>query len=202
MSEFSCCYHLKSDSVDDCVNLIRKANTTGFVFPAREGWVSFVVDEPDFIFSKKLQDANDGVLLQFINAEDHGWSFEVCNKNTRVCLFGCSYSEDEDDCDEMDESYFDGIEDFTRDFAYTYTHEKYVDNWDGLFNQEQSCILDKVFSMDRKTQPLDMVTVSDFVTGMGLYFCSWVSYRYISRRRPTSYGEYKDLQITEVADND
>jgi hypothetical protein len=200
MSEFSCSYHLKSDSVDDCVDLIKRANTTGFVFPAREGWISFVVDEPDFIFSKKLIDANDGVLLQFINAEDHGWTFEVFNKNTRMCKFECSYSEDEeeDDYDETGESSFDEIDDFTRYFPCIYSHEKYVDNWDGLFSQEQSSILDRTLSMDKKTPPLERVTVSDFTTGMGLYFYEWVSYDYISNDPPTSYGEYTDLQITKV----
>jgi hypothetical protein len=200
VSEFSCSYHLKSDSIDDCVSLIRKAKVTGFVFPAREGWVSFVVNEPDFVFSKKLMDANDGVLLNFINAEDHGWSFEIFNKNTRICKFECSYSEDEDedDFDELNESSFDDIDDFARYFPCIYSHEKCVENWDGLFSQDQSCILDRVFSMDRKTPPSEKVTVDDFASGMGLYFYEWVSYDYISSDPPEEYGEYTDLKITEV----
>ena len=200
MSEFSCSYHLRSDSIDDCISLIRKAKVTGFVFPAREGWVSFVVNEPDFVFSKKLRDANDGVLLNFINAEDHGWSFEVFNKNIRVCKFECSYSEDEDEDDfgELDESSFDDIDDFTRYFPCTYSLEKCVENWDGLFSQDQSCILDRTFKMNKKTPPSEKVTVDDFASGMGLYFYEWVSYDYISSDPPEEYGEYKDLKITEV----
>ena len=54
MSEFSCSYHLKSESADECVSLIKRADVSGFVFPPRGGWVSFVVDEPDFTFSGKL----------------------------------------------------------------------------------------------------------------------------------------------------
>ena len=118
MSEFSCSYHLKTESVDDCINLIKRANTTGFVFPARDGWISFVVDEPDFIFSKSLIDANDGILLNFINAEDHGWSFEVFNNSSKVCKFECDYDDgdDEEVFDESDELSFDDIDDFTRCF--------------------------------------------------------------------------------------
>ena len=197
MSEFSCSYHLKSDSIDDCIKLIRKANVTGFVFPAREGWVSFVVDEPDFVFSEKLMDANDGILLNFISAEDHGWSFEVYSKNTKVCKFECYYSEDEEE-EDFDESSFDDVDDFSRLFPCKYSREKFVDNWDGLFSGDQSRILDRTFTMDTKTPPMEKVTASDFASGMGLYFVEWVSYNYICDDPPTEYGEYTDLEITKV----
>ena len=216
MSEFSCSYHLKTESVDDCVNLIKKANTTGFVFPARDGWVSFVVDVPDYVFSKSLIDANDGVLLNFINAEDHGWSFEVFNNSSKVCKFESYYCEeddedmdeetdgdidediDEDLFDEPDELSFDNIGDYARYFTIEYNFEKCVESWDGVFDQNQSRMLDRVFAMDKNTPPKERVTAWDFANGMGLYFYEWVSYSYISPEPPTVYGEYKDLKITEV----
>jgi len=200
MSEFSCCYHLKSESIDDCIRLIRKAHVTGFVFPARENWVSFVVNEPDFIFSKKLIEANDGILLNFINAEDHGWSFEIFSQKTRLCKFECTYSGDEEVADYCDfnESSFDDIDDFSRYFPCIYSHEKCVDNWDGMFSKDQLYVLDSAFRMNNKTPPMERITANDFASGIGLYFYDWVSYNYISFDPPTSYGEYSKLKIINV----
>jgi len=172
MSEFSCSYHLKSESIHDCVSLIKKANVVGFLFPSKNGWVSFVVDEPDFEFSKKLIDVNDGILLNFINAEDHGWSFEIYNKNNKVCKFECNYDNGE-----------------------SYAYEKFADNWDSLFDNNQSEILGRIFTVD-KEEPLKN-NANDFASSMGLYFYEWLSYEYICHD-PALHEEYEGYKIIKI----
>ena len=150
MSEFSCSYHLKSESIDDCKKLIKRADLAGFLFPPKNGWVSFVVDEPDFQFSKRLIDANEGILLNYINAEDHGWSFEIYNKNEKICRFECEYGEKE-----------------------KYSYEKNTNDWIGLFDDKQSDLLDRIFGEQK------IISADDFAAGMGLHFYEWVSYDYL-----------------------
>jgi len=179
MSEFSCNYHLKTENIEDCINLIKRANVTGFVFPPRDGWTSFVVNEPDFIFSKKLIDANDGILIQLISVEDYGWSFEIYDKDIKLCMFACMYDTDE-----------------------VFSHQKNVENWDGLFNQNQSDVLDKVFAMNKNTSPEDCIYATDFADGMGLYFYEWISYSYICEYSPISYREYNELELLRVSASD
>jgi len=175
MSEFSCSYHLKSESIDDCVSLIKRANVSGYIFPPKDGWVSFVTDEPDFEFSENLIGANEGVLLNFSNAEDHGWSFEIYNGKEKVCQFMCDYIE--------------GIK---------CTPKNGIENRNGLFNKNQAAMLDRLFAMDNNTPLDEWALASDFAVGMGLYFYDWVSYSYVSSGPFTSYGEYDNLELTEV----
>ena len=183
MSDFSCSYHLRTECFDDCVNLIKRANVIGYVFPLRNGWVSFVINEPDFTFSKKLIDANDGIILNFINAEDHGWSFEIYSKSHRVCNFECE---------------FGMTDDF--DFVSETSHGVYVEKWEELFDNKQSLILAKAFKINDKSLPEEVISADDFADGMGLYFYEWIAYNYISRNFNafTTYGEYENLKIIEV----
>ncbi|MCL2252786.1 MAG: hypothetical protein FWC12_12845 [Treponema sp.] len=169
MSEFSCSYHLKTENINDCIDLVKKANVSGFLFPMKNGWVSFVIDEPDFKFSKKLIDANDGVLLNFINAEDHGWSFEIFNKNDKVCRFECDYTKN-NDC----------------------FYEKCIENRDCIFDDAQCKVLEKIFSIEKNEVIKN--DANEFAIGMGLNFYEWVSYDYISRDFE-SFSEYKIIKI-------
>ena len=73
MSEFSDGYFLKSDNVREAVSLLERAGIKGYVYPARSGWVAFAADtNPVFKFSEELKEANEGILMQFVNAEDYG----------------------------------------------------------------------------------------------------------------------------------
>ena len=169
MSEFSCSYHLKSENINDCINLVKRAKISGFIFPPKNGWVSFVVDEPDFKFSGKLIETNEGVLLNYINAEDHGWSFDIFDKNNRVCKFECNYNNGKE-----------------------YSNEKYIENWDFIFDNNQSKVLNKIFSINKK-EPLKN-DPNKFAVSMGLHFYEWVSYEYICND-PASFSEYKIIKI-------
>lgn len=43
MSEFSESYHLQTTNPEDAINLLRKSKRKGYVYPAANGWVTFVV---------------------------------------------------------------------------------------------------------------------------------------------------------------
>lgn len=73
MSENSDSGHLRTENPEHAVALLKRAKVPGFVFPARNGWVSFVYppgDENQF----DLVQANEKLLLLYEYAGDHGCS--------------------------------------------------------------------------------------------------------------------------------
>lgn len=56
--------------------------------------VALVAEGSDLIPNEKLIEANCGTLIQFVNAEAHGWYFSVYENNKRVCHYECLWSED------------------------------------------------------------------------------------------------------------
>lgn len=71
MPELSESGHLRTENVEHAVALLRRAKIPGFVFPARNGWVSFVYppgDENRF----DLEQANERLLLLYEYASEHG----------------------------------------------------------------------------------------------------------------------------------
>jgi hypothetical protein len=94
MSEFSESYHLRASSRRDVVELLRRSGLPGFVFPALDGWVSFVAQGEPFKPNSHLIKANEGLLLRWLYAEDHGWAFDVFQTKKRVIQYECSWEED------------------------------------------------------------------------------------------------------------
>ncbi len=76
MSEFSESYHLRAQDLDEGVALLERAGIAGWVFPPVGGWCT-VVPERDFggVPDEAVIAANAGLLLFYVNAEDHGWGF-------------------------------------------------------------------------------------------------------------------------------
>lgn len=71
MSEVSESGHLRTENVEHAVALLKRAKVPGFVFPAGDGWVSFVYppsDENRF----DIAQANERVLVLYEYAADHG----------------------------------------------------------------------------------------------------------------------------------
>lgn len=71
MSELSESGHLRSENAEHAVALLKRAKVPGFVFPARNGWVSFVYppgDETRF----DLAQANEKLLVLYEYAAEHG----------------------------------------------------------------------------------------------------------------------------------
>jgi hypothetical protein len=71
VSEVSESGHLKSENAEHAVALLKRAKVPGFVFPARNGWVSFVYppgDENRF----DIAQANEKLLVLYEYAAEHG----------------------------------------------------------------------------------------------------------------------------------
>lgn len=94
MSEFSESYHLRGSSRRDATELLARAGLAGFVFPALDGWVSFVAEGEPFTLNEAIVSANEGVLLRWVYGEDHGWEFNVFTDRKVACEYSCSWEED------------------------------------------------------------------------------------------------------------
>lgn len=110
MSEFSESFHLRSDSQEDGVELLRRAGLTGAVFSAGRGWVTVVVESELFEAVDQMVGANQGILLHYLYAEDHCWQFEVFEAGNAICQYNCAWIEDLDIYDsETDTSVLAGL---------------------------------------------------------------------------------------------
>ncbi len=94
MSEFSESYHLKSNNQTDAVSLLKKASLSGHVLPQHNGWVSFVVKESQFEPIDKLISSNQGQLIHYIYAEDHGWEISIYFDSKRVFNYRCDWEDE------------------------------------------------------------------------------------------------------------
>ena len=94
MSEFSESYHLFTSDQTAAVKLIKASGLHGFALASENGWVSFVVSEGVFEPDARVTKNNLLCLLHFVNAEDHGWNFEVFDGPRSVCRFRCDWEND------------------------------------------------------------------------------------------------------------
>lgn len=94
MSEFSESYHIRSDSAEDAIQLLRRAGRRGYVYQPADGWVSFVADGTEFQPDERIVAATKHPLLHFVSAEDHGWGFELFDAGRIVCAYGCEWEND------------------------------------------------------------------------------------------------------------
>jgi hypothetical protein len=95
VSEFSESFHLRSDDQAEGVDLLRRSGLAGWVFPPADGWVTIVV-ERDFTGEPEpaLTAANTGVLLLYVNAEDHGWSLTLWEGSEERSHYEAEWTED------------------------------------------------------------------------------------------------------------
>jgi len=93
MSDFSDTYHLRTSHVEDAVALLRRAGIHGFVLPEGEEWVLILPSGEVFVPNQKLIASNQGELLHFVYAEDHGWGFELYKGPDEVLGYGCSWDQ-------------------------------------------------------------------------------------------------------------
>lgn len=91
MSEFSESYHLWTDTIDDGKDLLNRSRLNGFIFPEHNNWVTILPEGDIFILKKKLIEANQGILLHYIYAADHGWSFGIYKKSDLECFYECEW---------------------------------------------------------------------------------------------------------------
>ncbi len=91
MSEFSESFHLRSESQADGEGLLRRAGLTGAVFSAVRGWVTIVPESDLYEAVEAMVAANEGVLLHYLHAEDHGWQFAVYEGSSGICRYECGW---------------------------------------------------------------------------------------------------------------
>lgn len=91
MSEFSESYHLRTENIEDACSLLRQAGIKGFVFPATNGWVTFVAEDGRFEPDQRIVAAARQSLLHYVNAEDHGWSFALYDGGQLVSAYRCDW---------------------------------------------------------------------------------------------------------------
>lgn len=91
MSEFSESYHLKNGSLEDAISLLKKSHQTGFVAKASDEWVSLVPSSAICSFSvdTDLITNNTGILLQYVSAEDHCFSFRIYHDSQIISEYTC-----------------------------------------------------------------------------------------------------------------
>lgn len=91
MSEFSESFHLRSDSQQNGEDLLRRAGLTGAVFSPVRGWVTVVPESEMYEAIDQMVAANQGLLLHYLYAEDHGWQFALYKNNSIVCQYECGW---------------------------------------------------------------------------------------------------------------
>ncbi|MFW6377730.1 MAG: hypothetical protein ACOCZ5_03690 [bacterium] len=87
MSEFTDCYHLRTDDQEEAINLLKHTGLKGYVFPVENGWVTLVCEKYDFEENTELIAGNTGLLLHFIHGEDHGWVLTIYDGSKEVCHY-------------------------------------------------------------------------------------------------------------------
>ncbi|NBD24080.1 hypothetical protein [Paenibacillus glycinis] len=95
MSEFSESYHLIGRSEQEGIDLLKRAGQGGLVFPAANDWVTMLPDHPIYTPNADLIRHNAGVLLHYVFAEDHGWSFALYERDTLVSSYECDWNEED-----------------------------------------------------------------------------------------------------------
>jgi hypothetical protein len=95
VSEFSDSFHLRATDPADAIALLRAAGVAGSVFPAENGWVSFVFERGSGIGTKELAErvftANKGLLVDYSYAADHGCWVAVYLGAERVARLTVSF---------------------------------------------------------------------------------------------------------------
>lgn len=162
MSEFSQSYHLRANSKDDAVLLLNRAGKHGYVFESKEGWVTFVTSDADFSADEVIVANNQGILLHYVYAEDHGWELLIFNKQEMVSGYSCSWGEEfEIQMEQFDLGVVEGL---------VLEQGKPAGDLESLF---QVADVEELFSLD----PHPAYQVADL---LGLSHYAWASYDYIN----------------------
>jgi hypothetical protein len=177
MSEFSESYHIRSERAEDAIELLRCAKRKGYVYQPVNGWVTFLAEESVFEPDKRIVTAATHLLLHYVSAGDHGWSFTLYDRTKVVSSYRCDW----EDNIRVDDSRYsraalqqfvssaqsDLLDDFER-----WLHPK---DFDELFEVEPSKLL---------------------AQALGLEHYDWVSYDYIVSDFHESPEDHAD--VTEV----
>ena len=96
MSDFSAAYHLKTNNQEDVLDLLKRAELTGYMFQPVNGWTTFVTEIDEFSTDSKITNANTGILIFFNRTNDFlGWGFDIFENETLVGKYSIHADEDE-----------------------------------------------------------------------------------------------------------
>lgn len=95
MSEFSESYHLQTTNQEEAIDLLRRSKRKGYVYPASNGWVTFVVEGSEFTPQDRIVEANNGTLVHYVYAEDHQWEFTLFQGREPICSYSCGWNDDD-----------------------------------------------------------------------------------------------------------
>jgi hypothetical protein len=94
MSEFSESYHLRAESQEAAKQLLQKAGVSGYVFPPSNQWVTFVAEDGTFEPNSRIVGRNVGLLVHYVYAEDHGWSFAIFKGHDLVVAYKADWDDE------------------------------------------------------------------------------------------------------------
>jgi hypothetical protein len=177
MSEFSESYHLRSERLEDAVELLRRAGLKGYVYQPANGWVTFLAEGGVFEPDQRIVAAAQHPLLHYVNAEDHGWSFSLFDKGHAVSRYSCEWD---------NEIRFN-------DSGYSRAALQQ------LVPSVQPALLD---DFERWLRPGDFDQLLEaeparlLAQGLGLEHYEWLSYDYVHRDRQDSSEDHSE--VTEV----
>lgn len=162
MSEFSASYHLKADNQQVVVDLLNQSNNQGYVFPEKNGWVTFLVKGGDFSLDESMISLNPSVLIHYVYAEDHGWELKIFKK--AEIEFEYSWFWNDEDEIEVAKSHFNL--DFLNELVTSQGNT--VDGIEALFDIDEDALDD-----------LDEPPAYTVAQKLGLTYYEWLSEEYI-----------------------
>jgi len=175
MSEFSESYHLKFSSPEDAANLLRRSGLKGYAFPPGNGWITFVVEDGSFEPDPLILDANEDILLHFVSAEDHCWSFAIFDGPTQICAYRCDWG--------------DGVE--FDDSSYSSEALLPLIAPGGITTLAD---LEVAFRLTSFDEILDVQPSQIFARAVGLEHYEWVAFDYVARDYEETPEQQRDIK--------
>jgi hypothetical protein len=176
MSEFSESYHLRSERVEDAIELLQRAGRKGYVYQPINGWVTFLAEEGHFDPDERIVAAAQHPLLHYVSAEDHGWSFALFERGEIVSAYGCEWEDDEIRVDDSK---------YSREALLRVVPSARVEDFESKLHAED---FDELF----EAEPSKV-----FAAAVGLENYDWLSYDYMATDYSESPEDYPD--VTEVS---
>lgn len=171
MSEFSESYHLRSERVEDAVEILRRAKRKGFVYQPINGWVTFLAEEGNFEPDERIVATANHPLLHYVSAEDHGWCFTLFDRTKVASAYRCDWDNDIT----VDDSRY------SRE-----TLQRFVPSADAaLLDDFAQRLHPKDFDEVFGAEPSKL-----FARAVGLQHYDWLAYDYLARDFHSSPGNY------------
>ena len=178
MSEFSESYHLRSERLEDAIELLRRAKRKGYVYQPVNGWITFTVEAGQFEPDMRVVAAANQPLLHYVCAEDHGWNFTLFDQANAVSAYRCDW----DNEITIDDSKYE------RDVLLPFVPAGQLAVFDDFESRLQPQDFDELF----EAEPAKL-----FAQAIGLEHYDWTSYRGMDNAFHDSTSDNSDM--TEVA---